>query len=202
MRAELHQHQENSDARLSDSLDAHNTYLKASLSRATWRDSSASLLLAVPSYSVDKYFQREDFDFPFDNGLYEVRLLTVLPDYRGLACASLLIYAAFRWVQSLGRNANCCHRTPGVAGAVPEGRFAHPASANSVGCRHLQITQCAGERTGGPGRKTLTPAAMAGATVRFGDSTSPFTPARRAITEARSSKPLERSSTTSNAAMT
>ena len=35
--SELHQHQENSDACLSDSLDAHNSYLKASVARAIGR---------------------------------------------------------------------------------------------------------------------------------------------------------------------
>ena len=99
--SELHQHQENSDACLSDSLDAHNTYLKASV-HGQLAGFVSITAPGGPSYSVDKYFQREDFDFPFDSGLYEVRLLTVLPDYRGLACASLLMYAAFRWVQSLG----------------------------------------------------------------------------------------------------
>ncbi len=99
--SELHQHRENSDACLSDSLDAHNAYLKASV-HGQLAGFVSITSPGGPSYSVDKYFQREDFDFPFDNGLYEVRLLTVLPDYRGLACASLLMYAAFRWVQSLG----------------------------------------------------------------------------------------------------
>lgn len=99
--AELHQHQENSEARLSDSLDAHNTYLKASVHGQLGGFVSITPPDS-PSYSVDKYFRREDLDFPFDSGLYEVRLLTVLPEYRRLACATLLMYAAFRWVQSLG----------------------------------------------------------------------------------------------------
>lgn len=98
---ELRQHQENDECSLSDSLDAHNTYLKASV------DGQLAGFISVtppdsPSYSVDKYFKREKFDFPFDRGLYEVRLLTVLPGHRRRACASLLMYAAFRWVQSLG----------------------------------------------------------------------------------------------------
>ena len=98
---ELHQHRENSEACLSDPLDAHNTYLKASI------DGQLAGFVSItppdtPSYSVDKYFKREDLDFPFDRGLYEVRLLTVVPGYRRLPCASLLMYAALRWVQSLG----------------------------------------------------------------------------------------------------
>jgi histidinol-phosphate/aromatic aminotransferase/cobyric acid decarboxylase-like protein/GNAT superfamily N-acetyltransferase len=98
---ELHQHRENDEARLSDPLDSCNTYLKASVNGRL-----AGFISITPpdcpSYSIDKYFTREEFDFPFDRGLYEVRLLTVLPGYRRLACASLLMYAALRWVQSLG----------------------------------------------------------------------------------------------------
>ena len=98
---ELHQHRENDEARLSDPLDSCNTYLKASV------DGRLAGFISItppggPSYSIDKYFKREEFDFPFDRGLYEVRLLTVMPGYRRRACASLLMYAAFRWVQSLG----------------------------------------------------------------------------------------------------
>ena len=37
-----------------------------------------------------------------DEGLYEVRLLTVLPAHRGSELAVLLTYAAFRWVESHG----------------------------------------------------------------------------------------------------
>jgi hypothetical protein len=84
---EMHQHQENSEARLSDPLDTHNSYLKASV------DGQLAGFVSItppesPSYSVDKYFKREDLDFPFDRGLYEVRLLTVLPGHRRLACAT------------------------------------------------------------------------------------------------------------------
>lgn len=98
---ELHQHRENDEARLSDPLDSCNTYLKASV------DGRLAGFISItppgsPRYSIDKYFKRAEFDFPFDRGLYEVRLLTVMPGYRRLACASLLMYAAFRWVQSLG----------------------------------------------------------------------------------------------------
>ena len=99
--AELHQHQENSESRLSDSLDAHNTYLTASVGGRLAGFISITPP-GSPSYSIDKYFKREELSFPFDRGLFEVRLLTVLPGYRRLACASLLMVGAFRWVQSLG----------------------------------------------------------------------------------------------------
>jgi hypothetical protein len=40
--------------------------------------------------------------FPVDDGLYEIRLLTVLRAHRGSELALLLMYAAFRWVESHG----------------------------------------------------------------------------------------------------
>jgi histidinol-phosphate/aromatic aminotransferase/cobyric acid decarboxylase-like protein/GNAT superfamily N-acetyltransferase len=95
---ELGQHLPNSAARLSDPLDTHNLYLKAVIA-----DRIVGFVSITPpgqSYSVDKYFAREDFPFLFDDGLYEVRLLTVLPSHRRLAVASLLMYAALRWIET------------------------------------------------------------------------------------------------------
>ena len=54
------------------------------------------------SYWVAKYVSREDPPLPFDDGLYEVRLLTVRPSHRGAIVAVLLVYAAFRWIESDG----------------------------------------------------------------------------------------------------
>src|SRR5258706_2091444 len=97
---ELGQHPPNSTARLSDSLDAHNIYLKASI--AGRLAGFISITLPGGSYSVDKYFARQDFPFSFDENLYEVRLLTVVPGHRRLAVASLLMYAVLRWIEALG----------------------------------------------------------------------------------------------------
>ena len=97
---ELGQHPPNSAQRLTDPLDAYNLYFKAVVAGRI-----AGFVSVTPpghSYSVDKYFAREDFPFRFDDGLYEVRLLTVLPSHRRLALASLLMYAALRWVESQG----------------------------------------------------------------------------------------------------
>jgi histidinol-phosphate/aromatic aminotransferase/cobyric acid decarboxylase-like protein/GNAT superfamily N-acetyltransferase len=97
--SELHQHAENPEVRLCDPLDAHNIYLKASLGQQI-----VGFVSITPpgsgSFSIDKYFRREVLPFRFDGGLYEVRLLTVMPGHRGLAAATLLMYAALRWVKS------------------------------------------------------------------------------------------------------
>jgi histidinol-phosphate/aromatic aminotransferase/cobyric acid decarboxylase-like protein/GNAT superfamily N-acetyltransferase len=53
-------------------------------------------------YSIDKYFDRQSLPFIRDHTLYEVRLLTVLEPHRGRELAALLMYSAFRWVESHG----------------------------------------------------------------------------------------------------
>src|SRR5438552_13351057 len=53
-------------------------------------------------YSIDKYVSRDALPFRFDDGLYEIRLLTVVKPLRGGEVASLLMYAAFRWVEAHG----------------------------------------------------------------------------------------------------
>ena len=98
---ELGQHPVNGAMSLRDPLDAANIYLVA-------RDAGqmAGFISVTPPgqnrYSIDKYFSRESLPFMVDEGLYEVRLLTVLPAYRGSEVAVLLMYAAFRWVESHG----------------------------------------------------------------------------------------------------
>jgi histidinol-phosphate/aromatic aminotransferase/cobyric acid decarboxylase-like protein/GNAT superfamily N-acetyltransferase len=97
---ELGQHQQNQSARLTDPLDTYNVYLKAvSGGRIV---GFVSITPPGHSYSVDKYFARDDFPFPFDDALYEIRLLTVLPSHRFRAFASLLMYAALRWIETQG----------------------------------------------------------------------------------------------------
>src|SRR5438552_2498095 len=53
-------------------------------------------------YSIDKYVSRDALPFRFDDGLYEIRLLTVVKPHRGREVATLLMYAAFRWVEAHG----------------------------------------------------------------------------------------------------
>jgi histidinol-phosphate/aromatic aminotransferase/cobyric acid decarboxylase-like protein len=96
---ELGQHPANEERRLRDPLDDRNVYL---IARVAGR--MAGFISITPPghdrYSIDKYFSRESLGFPVDDGLHEVRLLTVLPGHRGSDVAALLMYAAFRWVES------------------------------------------------------------------------------------------------------
>ncbi|MBI3852597.1 MAG: aminotransferase class I/II-fold pyridoxal phosphate-dependent enzyme [Verrucomicrobia bacterium] len=98
---ELVQHPTNGDGRLRDSLDEGNIYLVASVG-----EELVGFISVTPptsqTYSIDKYLSREEPPFPFDDGLYEVRLLTVIKPSRGRQIAALLMYAAFRWVEAHG----------------------------------------------------------------------------------------------------
>jgi histidinol-phosphate/aromatic aminotransferase/cobyric acid decarboxylase-like protein len=95
---ELGQHHPNSEQQLSDPLDAYNVYVKAAVGGHIV--GFVSITPPGHSYSVDKYFRRDVFPFAFDSGVYEVRLLTVIPEHRTLAIASLLMYASLRWIEA------------------------------------------------------------------------------------------------------
>ena len=98
---ELGQHPVNTAKLLRDSLDDENVYIVAKLAGKMAGFISVTTP-GQPRYSIDKYFARETLPFPVDDGLYEVRLLTVLRAHRGSELALLLMYAAFRWVESHG----------------------------------------------------------------------------------------------------
>ena len=98
---ELGQHAENGEGRLEDALDAVNDYLVAR------RDGRVVGFISITppnahGYSVDKYLHPAELPVPRDAGLYELRLLTVDPAHRRTQVATLLMYAGFRWVSSLG----------------------------------------------------------------------------------------------------
>ena len=98
---ELGQHQVNPDGRLRDTLDDWNYYLVARIGGEI-----AGFISITPpnrpSYSIDKYFAREALSFAIDGKLYEIRLLTVIKPHRGRELATLLMYAALRWVEAHG----------------------------------------------------------------------------------------------------
>ncbi len=98
---ELSQHRENGDGRLSDALDAFNTYIVATIAGEI-----VGFISVTPpghgAYSMDQYVACGQLPFPFDAHLHEVRLLTVIRECRGRQIAALLMYAAFRWVESHG----------------------------------------------------------------------------------------------------
>ena len=98
---ELGQHPVNAVTLLRDSLDDGNVYIVAKVAG----EIVGFISVTKPSqlrYSIDKYFARETLPFAVDEGLYEIRLLTVLRAHRGSELAMLLMYAAFRWVESRG----------------------------------------------------------------------------------------------------
>ncbi len=98
---ELHQHAVNHAERLSDSLDRFNVYIVVCI-----HDEIAGFISVTPpgheSYSIDKYLDRNGLPFPIDDGVYEMRLLTVLPSYRTSRAAFLLMYAATVWIWAHG----------------------------------------------------------------------------------------------------
>lgn len=98
---ELHQHHANEAGRLTDALDAFNLYLVIAEGDAVVGFVSITPP-GSPSFSIDKYLRREDLPFPFDERLFEVRLLTVPETNRRRLLALALMYAAFRWVESHG----------------------------------------------------------------------------------------------------
>ena len=98
---ELGQHPVNAAERLTDSLDGHNCYITATQNGQIIGFISITPP-SSPCYSVDKYFPRETMPFPFDDKLYELRLLTVLPAHRGRDIHLVLMYAALRWAEAHG----------------------------------------------------------------------------------------------------
>jgi histidinol-phosphate/aromatic aminotransferase/cobyric acid decarboxylase-like protein/GNAT superfamily N-acetyltransferase len=98
---ELGQHTANAAGRLADALDAYNLNLVARIGGAVGGFVSLTPP-GSPAYSIDKYFPRAQLPFTVDDGLWEVRLLTVPRSHRGSEIATLLMYAALRWVESHG----------------------------------------------------------------------------------------------------
>jgi histidinol-phosphate/aromatic aminotransferase/cobyric acid decarboxylase-like protein/GNAT superfamily N-acetyltransferase len=98
---ELGQHATNGEGRLHDRIDDFNHYIIVQI-----KDKVAGFVSLTPPgehpYSIDKYFDRLSLPFDCDPKLFEVRLLTVLEPHRGRELATLLMYAAFRWVESHG----------------------------------------------------------------------------------------------------
>ncbi|MBI1372680.1 MAG: aminotransferase class I/II-fold pyridoxal phosphate-dependent enzyme [Phycisphaera sp.] len=98
---ELSQHAVNERGRLSDSLDTFNTYLTVTSGGEMLGFVSVTPPGATP-FSIDKYVDRERLPFELDRGVFEVRLLTVMPRHRHTQAAAVLMWAALRWVESRG----------------------------------------------------------------------------------------------------
>lgn len=98
---ELHQHATNAAHALSDTLDGSNVYLIAQAG-----DELAGFISLTPPeapmFSVEKYVPRDELPVSRDAQLFEARILTVRPRYRGTPVATLLMYAALRYVEVNG----------------------------------------------------------------------------------------------------
>jgi len=98
---ELRQHSMTRNGMLSDSLDAFNKYIVAKIDGQL----VGFVSITPPGfgrYSIDKYFAREDVGLSFDEGLFEIRILTVARPHRGTRIAAALMYAAGRWAEERG----------------------------------------------------------------------------------------------------
>jgi histidinol-phosphate/aromatic aminotransferase/cobyric acid decarboxylase-like protein/GNAT superfamily N-acetyltransferase len=98
---ELGQHAINAQRRLTDALDNFNTYFVGEV------NGEIAGFISVtppggPGYSIDKYFRRDDLPLSFDDGLYELRLLTVVSSHRQGPLAGILMREAYQWVRDHG----------------------------------------------------------------------------------------------------
>ncbi|MEK7949461.1 aminotransferase class I/II-fold pyridoxal phosphate-dependent enzyme [Luteolibacter soli] len=98
---EIGQHLPNPEERLTDALDTSNRYF-AAMDHGELAGFISVTPPGVAGYSIDKYFARDELPFPVDDGLFEIRLLTVLPEHRSSELAAALMTAAFRWIEARG----------------------------------------------------------------------------------------------------
>lgn len=126
---ELGQHSENDERLLTDELDTFNCYIVAKIGGVL----AGFISITPPSggrYSVDKYFQRTEVPLPFDDRLYELRILTVSRQFRGTWAVPALMFGALRWIESQGVEHLVAIGREGLtslyekAGLVPQGKKA------------------------------------------------------------------------------
>lgn len=112
---ELEQQPPRNTGRLSDAIDDWNVYLvvKAGVEIVGFISVTPPL---QPFYSLEKYFDRNALPFPVNDKLHEIRLITVVESHRGNDVASLLLYAAFRWIESRGGSHVVALGSPEVLG--------------------------------------------------------------------------------------
>ena len=96
---ELRQHESSPDGILPDSSDINSIYITAIIDK-TLAGFVGITPPSSPSYSVDKYLPRNEIPINFNEHLYEIRALTVMPSLRGFHIAGCLMYAAFRWIEA------------------------------------------------------------------------------------------------------
>ncbi|MBT2416070.1 histidinol-phosphate aminotransferase family protein [Streptomyces sp. ISL-12] len=98
---ELGQHPPDPSGRLSDGLDGDNVYLVVAHGPARTGFVSVTPPWAG-RYALEKYLTREELPVLSEDGVFEVRLLTVEPERRSTGAATLLMYAALRWIAARG----------------------------------------------------------------------------------------------------
>jgi GNAT superfamily N-acetyltransferase len=151
---ELGQHACNEAGELRDALDAFNEYLVVAQG-----DEICGFVSVTPPghghYSLDKYLPRDEWPFPIDDGLFEMRLLTVPRAYRSGPYAALLMHAARRYLHmrsatramAIGRR-EVIHLYEKI-GFRPLGRSFHSGSVEPASipmCRGLNHYCAAGSR--------------------------------------------------------
>lgn len=98
---ELGQHAQDPTGRLHDDLDGDNAYLVAAEG-----DVPIGFVSLTPPwvgrFGLDKYVTRTELPLLDEHDVFEVRILTVEPGQRSSGIATLLMYAALRWVASHG----------------------------------------------------------------------------------------------------
>ncbi|WP_156727699.1 histidinol-phosphate aminotransferase family protein [Streptomyces apocyni] len=98
---ELGQHAPVPAGQLRDGLDGDNVYLVAA--RGALRIGFVSVTPPwLGRYALDKYLTRDALPLLDEGDVFEVRILTVEPRWRSTAVASLLMYAALRWIAARG----------------------------------------------------------------------------------------------------
>ena len=98
---ELGQHAPNPANQLRDALDGDNVYLVV----ASGQTPIGFVSVTPPwvgQYGLDKYLTRDELPLLNADAVFEVRILTVDRDWRGSGIATLLMYAALRWISSRG----------------------------------------------------------------------------------------------------
>ncbi|WP_149260456.1 aminotransferase class I/II-fold pyridoxal phosphate-dependent enzyme [Actinomadura sp. K4S16] len=98
---ELGQHVPNAAGLLTDDLDESNVYVVA-----VSQGEPAGFISVTPPwagrYSIDRHLRRDEHPALSEDGLFEIRILTVDPSLRGEMIGKLLMYAALRWVAGHG----------------------------------------------------------------------------------------------------
>jgi histidinol-phosphate/aromatic aminotransferase/cobyric acid decarboxylase-like protein/GNAT superfamily N-acetyltransferase len=98
---ELGQHASTPTGQLRDGLDGDNVYLVV----ANGGTHVGFVSLTPPwagRYGLEKYLTRDELPVLDEGGVFEVRILTVDAAWRGSGIATLLMYAALRWIASRG----------------------------------------------------------------------------------------------------